>query len=356
MESTGAIYMPILKTKKGEWEALKHLDDPDRDLIFPLIECTTLVLTQQQPAADHLKQHVERLAAFLDAAGAKHRTFGIDSSLLLPTLSNQAKLLASVCRRFTQKGLKISPCVLPETIAKPSGELAELGQYEDVIVRIALRGCLPTQVAQFIKDAWIGLQNKHVRLHVLLDMHDLAGGDAAAIANSRKAYVLAAAGSSHAHTVTVAGGSFPYFLTGIPQGQTKIGRVEWLVWQDLTQDPALTRVRFGDYTVTNPRPLEGIDPTKVNASAAIRYAREDHWVLLKAGVAKKYGYNQYNTLSKLLVTDSCYCGETFSYGDGRYHYHAQPGATSGNLWTWRRDATSHHLVLTAREIAKPRGP
>ncbi|HVZ15951.1 MAG TPA: hypothetical protein VG897_02455, partial [Terriglobales bacterium] len=346
------MYMPILKTKKGEWEALKHLDEPDRKLTFPLIECTTLVLNSQQPAAEHLKEHIDSIAVSMETSGAKQRTFGIDTSALLPTMPKQAKLLVSVCRRLTQKGLKIAPCILPQTIAESPTEVAEIGQYEHVILRIAIFACLPTQIDQLIKDAWAALANRRVRLHVLLDMHDLAGGDAVAIAASRKPYAIAALASGHAHAVALAGGAFPYFLTGIPQGQTKIQRLEWLVWRDLTQVADLAGLRFGDYPVTNPRPLEAIDPRKVSASAAIRYAREDYWLLLKAGVARKHGYNQYNTLSKLLITDSCYSGKTFSYGDERYHYHAQPDATSGNLWTWRRDATSHHLVLTAREIAK----
>ncbi len=349
-------YMPILKTKKGEWEALNHVDDPDRDLMFPLIECTTLILTPQQAAADHLKKRVEDLAAALEKAGAIERIFGIDTSGLLPTVAKKTKLLAIVCRRFTQKGLQVAPCMLPESAIESPADVAELGQHGDVILRIAVGACLPAQIPQIVGDTWKALGNKKVRLHVLLDMHDLAGGNAVAIAASRKPYVVAALGAQRARTVTLAGGSFPFFLTGIPQGQTNIDRLEWLVWRDLLQDPDFINLQFGDYTVTNPRPLEVLDPTKVNASAAIRYAREDHWVLFKAGVAKRYGFNQYNTLSKLLITDSCYCGKAFSYGDGRYHYHAQAGATSGNLWTWRRDATSHHMALTAREVTRFPGP
>jgi hypothetical protein len=267
----------------------------------------------------------------------------------------QAKLLVTVCRRLTHRGLTIAPCILPQTLAESPADVAELGQYDDVILRIAIQACLPTQVNDIIKAGWDALANKHTRLHVLLDMHDIAGGDAAAIAASRKPYVVAALASSHARTVTLAGGSFPYFLTGIPKGQTKIQRLEWRVWRDLLADTDLSAVRFGDYTVTNPRPMEDIEPWKVNASAAIRYALKDEWLLLKAGAAKTYGFAQYNALSKLLITDPVYSGQTFSYGDGRYHYHAQPGATSGNLWTWRRDATSHHLALTTREIATLHG-
>ena len=110
---------------------------------------------------------------------------------------------------------------------------------------------------------------------------------------------------------------------------------------------------FGDYGVTNPEPLEDIDPTKMNPAAAIRYTlKSEWWVLRGAGVRTKGkgGMGQYNDLCRLLIKSPDYSGQTFSYGDHRYYEHAQPGASSGNLTTWRRDATSHHVVFTVRQL------
>lgn len=134
MEPAQVTYMPILKTKKGEWEALRHLAESDRDLMFPLIECTTLVFAPQQPATDHLKKHIDAPGASLEIAGAKQRIFGIDSSALLPTFPKQAKLLVSVCGKLTQKGLKIAPCILPAIVADSPAEIAALAEYEHVIL------------------------------------------------------------------------------------------------------------------------------------------------------------------------------------------------------------------------------
>lgn len=350
-----SVYMPILKTKKGEWEALKHLVESDRELIFPLIQCTTLQLSSQQAPADLVKEHLEEMAERLDAAGAKNHVFGVDTSSLLPTLPSQAKLLVAACRRLRQDGLRIAPCILPSMVADAPSDLASLAEYGQIIIRVPVRDYLPTQISQLLLDARNALGSKRVHIHVLLDLFDLTGGNPHSVASSMKPYASAALGSSHAYSVTVAGGSFPYFLTGIPRGQTKIDRIEWLVWQSLLQDPAFHALRFGDYAVTNPKPLEIRDPTQLNASAAIRYARENHWVLIKAGGTRTGGYGQYNALCKLLIMDKFYSGQHFSYGDAKYYHHAQPGSTSGNLWTWRRDATSHHLALTAREYAKLSG-
>jgi hypothetical protein len=312
-------------------------------------------LSPQQAPAALVKKHFDEMSKKLEMAGAKEHLFGIDTSSLLPTLPSQARLLVSACRKLKQDALRIAPCILPSMVADVPTDVATLSEHGEVILRISVRDYLPSQIDQLLRDAWVALGDKYVHIHVLLDLDDLTGGNAQSIAMSMKPYVRAALGSEYAYSVTSAGGSFPYFLTGIPRGQTKIDRIEWLVWQCLVQDPAFGALRFGDYAVTNPKPLEIRDPTQLNASAAIRYARENHWVLIKAGGTRTGGYGQYNALCKLLILDKCYSGQHFSYGDGKYHHHAQPGSTSGSLWTWRRDATSHHLALTAREYAKLHG-
>ena len=60
---------------------------------------------------------------------------------------------------------------------------------------------------------------------------------------------------------------------------------------------------------------------------------------------------QYNDLCRLLIASSDYSGANFSFGDFQYKAHAQVGASSGSLMTWRRDATNHHLVYTVRQLA-----
>jgi hypothetical protein len=231
-----------------------------------------------------------------------------------------------------------------------------LAEFPRLVLRISLGSHFPSQIAQVIDDCGIAVGKKNLPIHVLLDMHDIAGISAPSLVSACSPHAVAACGHVRAASVTLTGGSFPFFLTGIPQGQSDIDRVEWLVWQELLKNPALTNLKFGDYAVTNPKPLEDIDPRTMNPSAAIRYALTESWRLFKAGAAKKYGFAQYNDLCRLLISDACYSGKGFSFGDGRYDHHAQSGSKPGNLMTWRRDATNHHLVFTTRTLSTLYGP
>jgi hypothetical protein len=251
------------------------------------------------------------------------------------------------------EGLKIIPVIYPQAEAAKSNDLTAFAQFKDIVLRIKVTMFLSTGVEDIIGTAYKALNHKPCRLHILIDMDSILGEDPAFLESRVEPYVRGAAKAKGVASITLAGGSFPYNLTGIDKGTTSLRRVEWFTWLEIRKKIKDLRVIFGDYAVTNPKMLAEIDPTKINPSAAIRYALKDKWMLLKAGGTRKGGFSQYNDLCKLLILDEkTYSGREFSYGDGRYDYHANTKEKTGNLTTWRRDATSHHLVLTARNCAK----
>jgi Beta protein len=93
-----------------------------------------------------------------------------------------------------------------------------------------------------------------------------------------------------------------------------------------------------------------LDPKMMNPSVAIRYAADGFWRLFKAGGFKKGKPDQYKNLSILLLGDPVYSGAAFSYGDECYDKTANAKLGNGNPSSWRRDATNHHLVLTATAL------
>jgi hypothetical protein len=58
-----ACYEDGVQAGKGEWEVLKHLVESDRELIFPLIQCTTLQLPPPQAVAARQGPHARWIAA-----------------------------------------------------------------------------------------------------------------------------------------------------------------------------------------------------------------------------------------------------------------------------------------------------
>jgi hypothetical protein len=349
------LYMPILKWKQGEQLTLKALDDADKNNLLPLVELLPIKPEYLGNLKERLAQHLTANAKHLVKAGYDSNPVGIDITAVEPGYHSQTRLLAATIKSLRRtSGVNAIPVILPAMVLSDPDHLSSFGELPAVILRIRVGTFLADQVDTLINGLRAALGSDDTAVHVLFDMYDIVGTSPSAKADELTPLINAAYATPNVETVTIAGGSFLLSLQGLKQGMHLLPRVELQAYKQL-RAAGYDQLRFGDYTVTNPLPLEGLDPTTMNPSAQIRYARQDDWLLFKAGGSKTYGMGQYNGLCHLLVAHEDYCQPDYSMGDARYHYHTTAGATTGSYMTWRRDATSHHIVFTARQMVELHG-
>jgi hypothetical protein len=349
-------YIPILKWKQAEQIALREATIGVKQSVLPLVALQPVAPKAQQTMQAAQKDYLSKCTASLLKSGFDKYPVAVDSAMTLPASLAPVKVLVTLCTHFQRNSIQVVPVVDGAVVDTHLTDLARLSAFADVVLRIRIDTISSGQISSLIASARKAIGSPSVGLHVLLDMWELVGTDQVAEAARALPYVSAAVTSRHVRSITIAGGSFPHTLTGIRQGTSFIPRIELSIWKSLHAKPDLRDVCFGDYTVTNPRPLEPVDPRQINPSVAIRYARDTDWMLMKAGGSRTSGMGQYNQVCKLLVQHSSYSGATFCYGDKQYHKHSQAGSTSGSYMSWRRDATSHHIEFTKRQLDKGIAP
>lgn len=333
----GAKYYPILKWKAGEQKAVQQLASGDREPMLPVLEL-------QQVAGGLTPAHV---VATLEKAKVGDWPIGLDLRLVhTPVTFASLMKYASAAARAGHVAL---PVVNAPDLFGQLNNVSALHGASGVVLRLRLQMITLAGTLAAIADVRKAI-GKQVPLHVIYDFGGIGEVAIDALAAFAEPFVRETIARGDATHVAMAGGSFPMYLTGIPMGTNLLPRREWQAWQALRAKPECAEVRFGDYNVSNPEPLGDIDPRTMDPAAAIRYALDGEWLLLKAKQAKKHGFAQYNTLCRVLTAHPRFFGPAFSFGDGRYAYHAQPNAKSGSFMTWRQDAASHHLVQTSRRL------
>jgi hypothetical protein len=341
-------YLPILKWKLGERMALKHLTPAQWDSVVPLVELHAI---DASPSADSLRAELPAYLAKISKEMAQ--AFPEDVPLLIDVrhvstgYPRQLALLRVICNGLAKQTKRRVFPVLSETmVARYAGNLGDVVGFEEYVLRIQTPLTDESQVQPMVKQVTgSGIVPKG-RLHLVIDQYSIVNEDARVRFTMVKPYLDEALAAGCAST-TVAGGSFPVNLVGFKQGVHDITRVEWAVWAAVRRVGAYAPVRYGDYTVSNPAPAPDLDPQMMNPSVAIRYATNDHWRLYKAGGFKKGKPNQYQNLCTLLTGDAVYSGPAFSDGDDRYDRAANAKLGNGNPSSWRRDATSHHVVFVS---------
>ncbi|WP_082132291.1 beta family protein [Luteimonas sp. FCS-9] len=337
------LYVPILRWKQGEQGALKHVVAGDRQRMLPIADVQILESGVAQPK---LIQQMSR------SAGEEH-PIGIDLTDAYTGGPVPHAALVDVCLRLRREGIKAWPTIRATAGLADFAGLMVFKGFEALIIRA--RPGIKINELDFVIAETRKACGRQTAIYLVLDLYAVGERDPVAEAAAIAGVVAHYCSMPGLTQVAFAAGSFPMSLGGLKPGINNfIVRQEVAIWQALKTNAGCERVVFGDYGVTNPEPLEEIDPTKMNPAAAIRYALPTQWRIIRgSGVRSKGkgGMGQYNDLCRLLIALPDYSGKEFSYGDERYNFHAQPGTSSGSYMTWRRDATSHHIVLTVRALA-----
>jgi hypothetical protein len=347
-------YMPILKWKRGEQAALEKLSMKQWDKVVPLLELSPIGAAPDTAALNAaLPGYVNNLADQINKYVPQDRPVVIDARYLSPGYSKQLDLTIVVVDRLRKKLTHpILPVVQAGHIGLISGlsatRLGVLESFDEIVLRLATDEFEAAQIDPSL--AALAKVFKRKQIHLLLDQFAIVDKKPTDCFNALKPYLAAAAATTCA-SVTIAGGSFPVNLMGRKQGITDLPRVEWKVWLRIQGEADYEKFRYGDYTVSNPNPMdEDVDPKKVNPSISLRYASDDFWRLYKGAGFKGAPAGVLKSLCKLLTTDAIYGNTGYSFGDTKYMEYANGGPTNGIPWTWRRDATNRHIVHTTKQL------
>jgi hypothetical protein len=346
------IYMPILKSKQGEQIALRNMKEPQLACTLPLIELLPLAVKPSKKSLTELKNdYLQKTATWMLKARLDTYPVAIDTAAYFDSSQSACTTLITICKYLSLKSIRVIPVLYPSLVFAFTQELQEQS-FPVIILRLKINNTNPVEASEIVRTVKKVLPKK-TEIHLVLDAQSVYGRSAADLYAAAAPILNAVQAIPGIESVTYSAGGFPENLSGIKKGaQNYIPRVEWNVWNSLFGDSKT--VRFGDYSVTHPDLQGDIDPTTMNVSAQIRYARKNDWWLLKAGGVRTLnsgGMKQYNQLCQLLILSKDYAGPPFSYGDLNYDAHTAAGASTGSFMTWRRDATNHHLARTITDLA-----
>ena len=154
-------------------------------------------------------------------------------------------------------------------------------------------------------------------------------------------------------TPTLMGTSFPANMGVIKTSPAWVRRYEWILYKmivGICTEKGFRVPSFGDYGISHPATVE-LDWRTVKPASKIRYTTDDAWVIVKGRNVRMHGLGQYRAHCETLVSLADYMGENFSSGDQYIARCADGTASTGNLTTWVKVGTNHHVARVVRDIA-----
>lgn len=352
-------YVPILKGKMGEFEALRTLTPAAKTRLTPVIDVPPPAWdyeknVQKGTLANHLQKIVLKYLArswehtrplFLDlsyCAGENRTVDGVHPVTYALTLAEEKKLL-----------------VIPTTALDADG--AYRRALTDALPRNGLGLCvrinrndandlagLPSVLMDFLRSV-----RAEVRAtDLILDLRACHPDEVSDCIDDAKLMIEALPRRREWRTLTLAGSGFPPSLPNPPDSEAMLPRTEFLIWKgllagrrDLERVPA-----FGDYGIEDPAHKE-IDPRTMRMSANLRYTIEEHWIVMKGSWVRKATGVKFPDLCKRLVRRRDYRKPSFSWGDNYISMCSRGTVGPGNATKWRQVGTNHHITLVAEQAS-----
>jgi len=353
-------YVPCLRWKQGEYQALLRLTDEVKAQITPLIEIAEIGWDfEEQADAKTVDDHLETLAKRLATKWGGRSAF-VDLHLIAKQRMNDGSHpLKFVFDGFRSFGVHVVPVTSLERDEPYQGAVDEILQLDQrgLCVRLSLQDAAGANVLQRLNAMINRLRVQPGQVDFILDLGAPSFDPIEGFIKMSLAVISRLPNPSQWRTYTVCGTSFPRTMGEIERGVEVVPRKEWIFYRALLAGLSASsrKPTFGDYVIQHPDVLQ-VDMRLVKPAASVRYAIDDAWYIVKGSNVRDNGFLQYRGHCRTLIASGQYLGESFSAGDEHIRKCATGAAKPGNLSTWRWVGTNHHIHKVVFDIANFFGP
>ncbi|MBE0472117.1 MAG: beta family protein [Methyloprofundus sp.] len=355
MTESAFIYMPILKWRLGEYQALMRLNPNIKDAILPLIIVPPVEYDfEDQCPKKTVQEHISPFAERLnDKWGTGRVLIDFHDTLEENTVSDGVLVIDYVFDGLRLKSLNAVPVInilLSGNLYLNAVKRIVSMDKNGVAFRVKFNQLMSPGLDEAIQEIIKFLNLEYQCVDLVIDLE---------VPRSFEPYLDFAKALSHAinkisklndfRSFVVAGTSLN--LSEIKKPGAEVVRHEWLLYKQLVNELALWRKPvFGDYAIEHPDFIS-LDMRFINPAGKIVYTTENTWLVPK-GKSFRENRDQMISHCETIINSGHFCQKEYSAGDKRIYdtFHKLEG--TGNQTTWKEVGVSHHLTLVVNQAAK----
>ena len=357
MQLSDDTYVPALRWRQAEYQALKRLGQTVKDQIVPLITIPDVEydFEQQEPKRtvdEHVRPFITR---YQEKWGQRPAWIALNEAIANGRMDDGSHVFDYVFSGLRLHDAQAVPA-LPlaadsATIAAVSTVVAQDRQGSAILVRLEdlMADGPEARVVALAKDLQVGLKG----IDLIIDLKAPNFEPYDSFATALIAYMPRLGDLMAFRKVVLVSTAIPETLADISKGTDAIPRHDWLFYQTLLKKlpGGMRRPVYGDYTIVHPN-FEAKDMRIVKPAGKIIYTREDMWGTRK-GDSFRDNRDQMHSHCQAIVLDAGFDfrGQDYSWGDAYISDCAARRQSASNLGQWKKVAINHHITLVVEELA-----
>ena len=352
---TSDMYVPALRWRQGEYQALLRLADHVKDRIVPFITIPDVEFDfEKQQAKKSVQEHVFPFPVRYKSKWGKRRAWvGVHKKIVHEAMEDGRDIFTYVFEELHRSEADAVPAV--PLNADPSTVRA----VKAIVKRDRLGVAISVRLEDLMKanpDAQV--QALASNLDAELSNTDVIVDLGAPNFEPYKAFsdvlieALRKLGDLHVYrNLVLIGTAIPKTFSHIAKGSDDIPRHDWLFYQTVIANlPAeMRRPNFGDYTIVHPE-FAPVDMRKIKAAAKLIYTTPRSWAVHKGG-AFRDDREQMHGLCADLVCRDIFRGADYSSGDSYIAKCAVRQESPSNQTKWKEVAINHHITHAQDDLA-----
>ena len=352
---TKDMYVPALRWRQGEYQALFRLTDLVKDRVVPFITVPEIEFDfEEWRPKKTIHEHVQPFPARYKSKWAKRPAWvGLHKSIAQKPMDNGQDIFT-----YVFEGLRAF-----EANAVPSIPLGVDASTILAVAAIAKRDSLGMAISVRLED--LMRPSPHVQVQDLV--HALGGTlsetdlivDLGApkyepyeVFSRALISALLRLGDLQAYrNFVIIGTAIPETFKDIAKGTNEIPRHDWLFYQELLArlPTGMRRPNFGDYTIVHPE-FTVFDMRKIKSAGKIVYTTPRSWSVRKGG-AFRDNPEQMHDHCVDLVSTPIFKGAAYSSGDDYIARCAVRQVGPSNQPRWKDVTINHHITHVLDDLA-----
>lgn len=351
------IYVPGIKWRQGEYQALLRLTETAKGKIVPLITIPPIEYDFDDGTPKHtVQEHVEKFPKrYKEKWKLRRAWIDVDKSLHSGAMDSGESVYTFVFDELRKFEAQAVPMV---SIDYATGIVGALGAIvaKDKLgigVRARLEHIMLLDFSSRLAALLKRLKVAPNQTDLIVDLGTPAYEPYKIFCDALKIALGKIGGLDAFRSFVLIGTAFPDSLKDVVKPGGVIERHDWKFYCEFMKSLPLTtrRPAFGDYTIVHPTFVASMDMRTIKPAGKLVYTTKGDWIIRKGG-AFRTNPGQMHDHCQFVVASGEFKGPAFSAGDDYIEKCALKKEDCSTLTRWKEIGINHHIMHVLEDVAK----
>jgi hypothetical protein len=347
------MYVPALRWRQGEYQALFKLSNEAKDRVVPLITIPKIEYDFEQECDRHsIDEHIQPFAArFKKKWGKRPAWVGIHKSIINQPLADGSHILTRIFKELSEGDGAAVPIIAVDTDDRTIAAAARLTQARGIGISLRVEDLMRSTAGSLLQSLASRLNASPSDIDLIIDLGAPNFEPYRNFADALISALRSLGDLSKFRNFVLVGTAIPNTFKDLAKGGDEIPRHDWLFYQTLSArlPKYVRRPNFGDYTIVHPE-FSPLDMRKIKSGGKLVYTTRESWLVHKGG-AFRDNREQMHDHCAAVVGARNFSGADFSNGDSYIAKCAVREVGPSSQTRWKEVAINHHITRVLNDLA-----